>query len=244
MRRATLHSGARKRTRRGFTLIEVLVVSAILGVLLAILLPALSQARQSAHQTTCASNLRQWAMGISLYVQDHDATFPPASTGSYGAGSTEEGASWRYQVQPYIKSKTLGCPATEGFSSTFQDPETGRPFEPLGYALNHNLSEEKLAHGRTQLSGKSEGAAEEASRVVLLLDARGGFVSCYEPDTNPLDKGGINYDMLKRDMLGQTEGAKRHRGGANYAFVDGHVKWYRPEALAIKPDPTRPSFAF
>ncbi len=58
------------RERRSFTLIELLIVVAIIALLLALLLPSLRQAREIAKTTTCLSNLRQIGIGCSLYVND------------------------------------------------------------------------------------------------------------------------------------------------------------------------------
>lgn len=67
-------------TRRGFTLVELLVVVAIIALLLSILLPALGKARATAEQVACQSNLRQVGMGFSFYGSDHRQYMPALLT--------------------------------------------------------------------------------------------------------------------------------------------------------------------
>ena len=62
----------RHARREGFTLIELLVVVAILALLAALLFPVFAQAREKAGQAACMSNLKQLALGMLLYSQDHD----------------------------------------------------------------------------------------------------------------------------------------------------------------------------
>ena len=63
-------------SRSGFTLIELLVVIAIIAILAAILFPVFAQAREKARQTSCLSNSKQLGLGLLMYVQDYDETWP------------------------------------------------------------------------------------------------------------------------------------------------------------------------
>lgn len=87
--------------RRAFTLIELLVVIAIIAILAAILFPVFAQAREKARQTSCLSNMKQIALGVMMYSQDYDETFP---LGSYILGTMTAAVTWQDLVEPYVKS--------------------------------------------------------------------------------------------------------------------------------------------
>ena len=63
--------------KRAFTLVELLVVMAVLGIVISLFVPALGKARESARRAQCTNNLRQIGTAIYLYLDDHNFTFPP-----------------------------------------------------------------------------------------------------------------------------------------------------------------------
>lgn len=87
--------------RVGFTLVELLVVIAIIGVLVALLLPAVQAARESARRTQCKSQLREIGLAVQNYSDAHGA-YPPGRT-----TSDQYGVSWAFEILPYIEQQTV-----------------------------------------------------------------------------------------------------------------------------------------
>jgi prepilin-type N-terminal cleavage/methylation domain-containing protein len=80
----------RTSTRAGFTLVELLVVIGIIAVLISVLLPTLSRARESAKRTQCLSNLRQIAVFLNMYANQYNQQVPIGYSGGAG-GKVGEG---------------------------------------------------------------------------------------------------------------------------------------------------------
>jgi len=119
----------------GFTLIEVLVVIAIIGVLVALLLPAVEMARESSRRSTCANNLRQLAIAVRLHTDTHQ-TFPTGGWGAEWLGDPDAGygtkqpGGWIYNVLAYIEEDNLrqlgrglkDAPRDESLTTLMQTP--------------------------------------------------------------------------------------------------------------------------
>ena len=110
------------RIRRGFTLIELLVVLAILGVLLALLLPAVQQARETARRSVCASKLHQ--LGVALHhYHDLHSRFPPGYVSDFDGTGADTGAGWGWAALtlPFLEEGTLH--STIRFEAEIAAPE-------------------------------------------------------------------------------------------------------------------------
>jgi len=117
-------SGLRWRTARArtaFTLVELLVVVAIIGVLVGLLLPAVQAARESARRTTCVNKLRQVGQAMHNYA-DANKRLPQAcaslaTSGTVGERDTNSGATWVVFVLPFIELDSLGAAYDHSASS-------------------------------------------------------------------------------------------------------------------------------
>ena len=111
--------------RRAFTLIELLVVIAIIGILAALLLSALSSAKQRAWTTQCLSNARQIGLGMRMFADDNNEHYP-RSGGLIPWNLTDPNApnnSWMQQIYPLVQNTNVyHCPANQRFPMDQQSP--------------------------------------------------------------------------------------------------------------------------
>ena len=98
--------------RRGFTLVELLVVIAIIAILIALLLPAVQSAREAARRIHCANNVKQMGLAVHNLLSAHE-TFPTGGFGGWpqsyvpGAGPKKQRVGWMYQILPYLEQSAL-----------------------------------------------------------------------------------------------------------------------------------------
>ncbi len=221
----TPHRGISRDYRTtGFTLIELLVVIAIIAILAAILFPVFARARENARRASCQSNLKQLALGLLQYTQDYDEklSYVEMQLGSDGM-TTANFILWTDVIQPYTKSfQLIRCP-----SST----KNNAPADPAGRpaVLNANLSygaasganpESPYAFTHEAYNGPPTAIAQftHASETLLMGD-RNDIVGTYA------------YFLAPRDLSNPYAPGALHLTGGNMAFVDGHVKWMRPEQV-------------
>ena len=251
------------KPRHAFTLIELLVVIAIIAILAAILFPVFAQAREKARQTSCTSNLKQLSLGLIMYVQDYDETWPRnddcingGTAPPPGAPSTAIGCTtapffgdrvnhykWWYWTYPYTKNVQINfCP------SRTADPISWNDAAEIdgGYALNIGLTGALNTYGsltragafRNSWSGGSLAGVNFPAEAMLLMES-------YLPGVGAYNVGGTvqtSYPIATREywqMLMQPNGVTNtkyapHAGGVVVAYTDGHAKWMKVETLLGK----------
>lgn len=156
---------ARIHWKRGFTLVELLVVIGIIAVLVAILLPALQRARQAALAVTCQSNLRQCGMALRIYANDWDGVvvsnyvapggeifgWPSFMT---GYNVTDTGAGRHGVVYLQQGSGIIGCPSSYGYAVDLPNYGNahGNPHRAYGYGMYVARSRDALTYIGTTLN--------------------------------------------------------------------------------------------
>ena len=124
--------------RTGFTIVELLVVIAILGILVAVMLPALSWGKAQARSTACKNHLRQMGVALQMYVHDHDNKYPFCVNPYDPSLDQEVGLSTRYwfaKLWPYYPVKWTDaryhCPGYKGAIAA--EVGSHHPYGSYGY---------------------------------------------------------------------------------------------------------------
>ncbi len=185
-----LHARTTKNPR-GFTLIEILVVIAIIAILAAILFPVFAQARERARSASCQSNLKQLALSWLQYAQDYDETTTPMYTrvpnGPFLGNATY--SYWPDLVYPYVKSGSgrdgtsssaggvFTCPTTSGLLAQSNSVNPADGWLSLRYAMNQsNLNGDYIVYDAGSDSrGVSLAKLGHPAETILFAD---GLMGC------------------------------------------------------------------
>jgi len=194
----------------GFTLVEILIVVAVIGLLSALLLPAFSRARETARRTSCAGNLHQIGLALRQYATDYNNRYPVRYADS---GLDSRKNNWRVQLFPYARNaEVFRCPSNpnNNQSATVTTPANGVDIN-VSYACNYNSA------------GLGAFGNNDGSQHVRLnsISQPAELIAVVESLSSEAD-----LDMDDPAMIGQLFAGHQQR--SNYLFVDGHVKAMTP----------------
>jgi prepilin-type N-terminal cleavage/methylation domain-containing protein len=206
------------RRQNAFTLVEMLVVIGIIGILMSMLMPALSRAKQKGNRIACLNDIRQIGIAGTLYAGDHDNEFPRRDSFTN---------SWIWTLLPYYQNaKIRRCPADKwganhsylinGFNDFWQDHLSADEYKlVMRYRYPHGMKESDIKLPvETVLFGE-----KKIGSMHVHMDLNQG--------NSGNDKDEVNHNMHK-------SGSGKTSGGSNFHFVDGSARML-PYGGSVKP---------
>ena len=169
-------------------------------------------ARENARKSSCQNNLKQMVLGLAQYSNDFDDRYPEIALASNTRGSTWTPYGWFDALESYIRCATVNhCPSQEiedeGVQSYNDRPEENNYVD---YWLNSNVA------------GISRQHLKQPAFTILTGDGGDGT-----------EKNNARFN--RNSLPPNYAPARRHLGGANYSFADGHVKWLLPQNVGTAP---------
>ncbi len=215
---------------RGFTLIEVLVVAAIISLLMAIILPVLGKVKDQARAAVCMSNMRQIGIAAKVYADDWNQLIPRGTGGPL----------WFTAFMPYLSQhpidddyrnvKIYRCPSYPNKSQTVCYVVNGWGFWGSADITGHETGEPtKLSTCTRRMATIYLADNEYASwRPIITSATDDGIERC-----DVWNSAHLPASELADITFGRRVAQKRHRKGSNCLCLDWHVEYVRTEDMGL-----------
>jgi prepilin-type N-terminal cleavage/methylation domain-containing protein/prepilin-type processing-associated H-X9-DG protein len=217
-----------RRASTGFTLVELLVVVAIIALLLGVLLPALAQARDVARTTKCLANMRNMEVAHWMYMSEHDGRFVQVGLGHQGTHEKLEIA-WINTLEDYYGSALLArspmdnspyWPPDQGGSGAY--PEGSNRYRLTSYGINNFLDADIVPYGGPyHLNNVSRPAA---TVHFLIMAFEGPYAAADHPHVEmwAINAPAAAASQVQTNAHGGPPSSWESRG--NWGFLDGHAE--------------------
>ena len=221
------------RTIAGFTLVELLVVIAIIGLLVAILLPAVQAARETARRTGCTNNLRQIGIALTTYHDNH-GTLPAAVADNWGGSPQLH--SWAVFILPYVEEASLFAlyDFAAGQNADVNRPVVSTPLAIYSCPSSDGAYYEGDGHYAEGDYAASSGVEPVANGGAMFPASRVRFKKITDGLSTTLLVGELYYHNLGW-ARGSAAGTTGGGGGGGGAFSRGVSRWWSCNSPCAQP---------